>query len=40
MYSKNFAAPYPARSAVQVTALPLGSNIEAEAILNIDQLKS
>lgn len=39
IYSKHFTAPYPARSAVQVAALPLGSNIEAEAILIIDQLK-
>ena len=32
VYSRVFHAPYPARSAVQVAALPLGSNIEAEAI--------
>ena len=32
VYSQVFQAPYPARSAVQVAALPLGSNIEAEAI--------
>ena len=32
VYSRVFQAPYPARSAVQVAALPLGSNIEAEAI--------
>ena len=32
VYSRAFPAPYPARSAVQVAALPLGSNIEAEAI--------
>ena len=35
IYSKHFVDPYPARSAVQVTALPLGSNIEAEAIVRI-----
>ncbi len=32
VYSQVFQGPYPARSAVQVAALPLGSNIEAEAI--------
>ncbi len=32
VYSHVFQTPYPARSAVQVAALPLGSNIEAEAI--------
>ena len=32
VYSRHFQVPYPARSAVQVSALPLGSNIEAEAI--------
>jgi 2-iminobutanoate/2-iminopropanoate deaminase len=33
VYSRHFQTPYPARSAVQVSALPLGSNIEAEAII-------
>lgn len=33
VYSRHFQPPYPARSAVQVSALPLGSNIEAEAIV-------
>ena len=33
VYSRHFQVPYPARSAVQVSALPLGSNIEAEAIV-------
>lgn len=32
VYAEYFAAPYPARSAIQVAALPLGSNIEVEAI--------
>ena len=32
VYSNVFQTPFPARSAVQVAALPLGSNIEAEAI--------
>ncbi|MFI3271020.1 MAG: Rid family detoxifying hydrolase [Pseudomonadota bacterium] len=32
VYAEYFAEPYPARSAVQVAALPLGSNIEIEAI--------
>lgn len=35
IYSQFFQSPYPARSAVQVAALPLGSNIEAEAIVHI-----
>lgn len=33
VYSRRFQAPYPARSTIQVSALPLGSNIEAEAIV-------
>jgi 2-iminobutanoate/2-iminopropanoate deaminase len=37
IYSQFFQTPYPARSAVQVAALPLGSNIEAEAIANISK---
>jgi len=32
IYSKYFTAPYPARSAVQVSALPRGAKIEIEAI--------
>ena len=35
VYSQYFKSPYPARSAIQVSALPLGSNIEAEAIVHI-----
>ena len=35
VYSQHFKSPYPARSAIQVSALPLGSNIEAEAIVYI-----
>ncbi len=37
VYSKHFESPYPDRSATQVSALalPLGSNIEAEAIVHI-----
>ena len=37
IYSQFFHSPYPARSAVQVAALPLGSNIEAEAIVHISK---
>ena len=37
IYSQFFQKPYPARSAVQVAALPLGSNIEAEAIVHISK---
>jgi 2-iminobutanoate/2-iminopropanoate deaminase len=35
VYSQHFRSPYPARSAIQVSALPLGSNIEAEATVYI-----
>lgn len=35
VYGRHFQSPYPARSAIQVSALPLGSNIEAEAIAYI-----
>ena len=35
VYSQHFESPFPARSAIQVSALPLGSNIEAEAIAYI-----
>jgi 2-iminobutanoate/2-iminopropanoate deaminase len=31
-YASSFAAPYPARSAVQVAALPKGARVEIEAI--------
>ena len=33
VYGKFFQAPFPARSTIQVAALPLNSNIEAEAIV-------
>lgn len=33
VYSQHFSAPFPARSAVQVAALPLGAAIEAEAVI-------
>lgn len=33
VYARHFHPPYPARSAIQVAALPLGANIEAEAIV-------
>lgn len=32
IYAEYFPQPYPARSAIQVAALPLGSPLEAEAI--------
>lgn len=32
-----FTAPYPARAAVEVSALPKGAMVEAEGILNLDQ---
>ena len=33
VYGQVFQSPFPARSAIAVSALPLGSNIEAEAIV-------
>lgn len=33
VYTQYFREPFPARSAIQVAALPLGSNIEVEAII-------
>lgn len=33
VYSQYFSEPYPARSAVQVAALPLGAAIEVEAVI-------
>ncbi len=35
VYGEYFNKPFPARSAFQVAALPLGSNIEVEAIINL-----
>jgi 2-iminobutanoate/2-iminopropanoate deaminase len=35
VYSTYFSAPFPARSAVQVAALPLGADIEMEAIVSL-----
>lgn len=32
VYAKYFSAPYPARTAVAVKALPLGANVEIEVI--------
>jgi 2-iminobutanoate/2-iminopropanoate deaminase len=32
LYGETFAAPYPARSTVQVAALPAGARVEIEAI--------
>lgn len=37
VYAEYFAEPYPARSAVQVAALPLGGTIEIEAIFALPQ---
>jgi len=33
VYAQYFTEPYPARSAVQVAALPLGAAIEVEAVI-------
>lgn len=35
IYSRYFTDPFPARSTIQVAALPLGSNIEAEAVVSM-----
>jgi len=35
VYSRHFNDLFPARSAVQLAALPFGSTIEAEAIVRI-----
>lgn len=35
VYSQYFTEPFPARSAFQVAALPLGADIEIEAIVSI-----
>ena len=35
VYSEYFEEPFPARSAFQVAALPLGADIEVEAIINL-----
>jgi 2-iminobutanoate/2-iminopropanoate deaminase len=35
IYAEYFSQPYPARSAFQVAALPLGSNLEVEAIIHL-----
>ncbi len=35
IYGQYFQKPYPARSLVQAAALPLGSTIEAEAIISL-----
>jgi 2-iminobutanoate/2-iminopropanoate deaminase len=36
IYANFFAEPFPARSTIQVTALPKGANIEIEAIAMAD----
>lgn len=37
VYAEYFRTPFPARSAFQVVALPLGAGIEIEAIVSIHQ---
>ena len=32
-----FEAPYPARATIEVSALPLGVNVEMDAIVNLDE---
>ena len=33
----HFEAPYPARATIEVSALPLGVNVEMDAIVNLDE---
>lgn len=35
VYAQYFTAPFPARSAIQVAALPLGADLEMEAIVKL-----
>ncbi len=35
VYAQYFKEPYPARSAIQVAALPLGADVEVEAIFQL-----
>ena len=35
VYAHHFSEPFPARSAVQVAALPLGGRIEIEAVFSV-----
>jgi 2-iminobutanoate/2-iminopropanoate deaminase len=37
VYAQYFTEPYPARSAVQVAALPKGAAIEVEAIIELEK---
>lgn len=36
IYNRYFSSPYPARSTIQVTKLPLGAALELEAIARLD----
>jgi 2-iminobutanoate/2-iminopropanoate deaminase len=33
VYAKHFKAPYPARTAIAVSALPLGANVEIDVVV-------
>ena len=33
----HFESPYPARATIEVSALPLGVNVEMDAIVNLDE---
>ena len=33
----HFEAPYPSRATIEVSALPLGVNVEMDAIVNLDE---
>lgn len=34
--AENFAAPYPARATIEISALPAGAEVEVEAVLGIE----
>ena len=33
VYAKHFKAPYPARTTIAVSALPLGANVEIDVVV-------
>jgi 2-iminobutanoate/2-iminopropanoate deaminase len=35
-YGEAFSAPYPARATFQVAALPLGAQVEVEAVIALE----
>ena len=37
VYAKHFKAPYPARTTIAVSALPLGATVEIDVIVATDE---